>query len=168
MNTVKHNLKELKSRIISGILLFLVLSWAGFLIFSDVRNQVYGLDRSSNYVSTFIVHKKTHILSVSGGNAEYLELKDKSGRIFVFNGTSGTFYNSVSEGEVVQASINKYNISSVKNTTFQICVMWYSILLPIIILFIAIRYDGMVNDYFAGISALVYFIISIYLIVGLW
>lgn len=95
MDTVKRNLEELKGKIVSGILYFLVFSWAGFLIFSDVRNQVYGFSRS-NYVSTFIVHKKTRILSVSGGDAEYLELKDKSGRIFILNGTSRTFYNSVS------------------------------------------------------------------------
>lgn len=166
MDTVKRNLEELKGKIVSGILYFLVFSWAGFLIFSDVRNQVYGFG-GSDYIGTFVVLKKANVLSISRGQIKYIELKDKFGRIFTVN-SDDNFYNSVSEGEVVQASINKYNISSVKNTTFQVCVMWYSILLPILIIFIAFKYDEMVNDYFAWISAMLYFIIGVYLIIGLW
>lgn len=166
MDTVKYDLKNIKRRIVSGIFWFLILSWAGFLTFSDIRSQIYGVGES-DFIGTFTVLEKTNVLSSSGGQDTSLKLKDKFGRIFTLNNTCKTFSESVSEGEVIQARIRKYYISSVKNTIFQICIMWYSIILPFLIIFISTKYDGMVNDCVAIVSAIIYFFVGIYLIVGL-
>lgn len=170
-NTVRHNLGTLKNKFISILLWFLVLSWTGFLLFSRVIDQMYWYDNSSR-IDTFIAREKIEVPSLSGGSqGEYLILEDKSGRLITLNNVSPSYWNLISRNEIIRAKIEECNISNTKHTPFQICVMWYSFILPLLIFSIWAACDKsrlIYGTWYFPEVAVIYLIIGFIVTASLW
>lgn len=161
-NTVRRKLNE--SKFVSILLWFLVLSWAGFLAFSNIIDQMYWYDSYSR-IDTFIVREKSTVPDLSGSQTDnYLVLEDRSGRMITISGVTPTYWNSISINEIMRVKIKEYYISNIKHTSFQICVMWYSFILPFLISLIGFKYDRK-NKLIYG-TKYFYIVAVIYLIIG--
>lgn len=171
-DTVRH--RALKNKFISILLGFLVLSWTGFLVFSDITDQMYRYDSNSSRIDTFIAREKVEVPSLSGGpRSEYLVLEDKSGRLITMNNVTPSYWSSISRNEVIRVRIERLYISNIKHTSFQICVMWCSFIFPFLLILIFCIYDepklvyGIKTRYLL-VVAVIYFIIGLVVTIGLW
>lgn len=167
-DTVRH--RVLKNRFISILLGFLILSWTGFLVFSDVTDQMYWYSNYSR-IDTFIAREKVEVPSLSGGpRSKYLVLEDKSGRLITMTNVTPSYWSSISRNEVIRVRIEGLYISNIKHTSFQICVMWCSFIFPFLLILITRIYNE--PKLICGINllvvALIYFIIGLVVTIGLW
>lgn len=167
-NTVRN--RVLKNKFISILLEFLILSWTGFLVFSDVTDQMYWYSNSSR-IDTFIAREKVEVPSLSGGpRSKYLVLEDKSGRLITMTNVTPYYWSSISRNEVIRVRIEGLYISNIKHTSFQICVMWCSFIFPFLLILITRMHNEL--KLICGINllvvALIYFIIGLVVTIGLW
>lgn len=167
-DTVRN--RVLKNKFISILLGFLILSWTGFLVLSDITDQMYWYDSNSR-IDTFIAREKVEVPSLSGGpRSEYLVLEDKSGRLITINNVTPSYWSSISRNEVIRVRIERLYISNIKHTSFQICVMWCSFIFPFLLILIFRMHNE--PKLICGINllvvALIYFIIGLVVTIGLW
>ena len=172
MDTIKRKrlvIDNLGSKLASIIVWIISISWGLFLIsnYSNIKESAYRY-RDGYINNDFLVvdkYRQVDLFDYTTPHRNILNLKDKSGRLFVVGGVADSYFKTLNKGETISIGIPGKSIIRTKNTPFQIWSTLGSVLVAVLLIFLLAFLQGIKKtEYLVEVN---YLFASFYLIVGL-